>query len=216
MNVDWVKSSEPLLGKYWKRKHPLDYANRYQLVVMVILSAQTNDNLINKVAKEFFIRFPSMHDLATASIEQIMEPLKTVRNFRHKATWLSLIAQKLGDEKNMPTTLEEITKLPGIGRKSANVIMRESGNKPEGIMVDLHVIRVANRLGISEGDTSDKVERPLMAIYPRELWGEIGMAMSYLGREICRPKPNCPECMMKNVCQYYNTVVKPALINTAG
>lgn len=157
-----------------------------------------------------------MQDLAGASIEQIMEPLKTVRNFRHKANWLSQISQKLGDENNIPTTIEEFKKLPGIGRKSANVIMRESGNEAEGIMVDLHVLRVADRLGVAEGDNSDKVEKQLMAVYQKEIWGEIGMALSFHGREICRPKPRCPECVMKDVCRYYNTVVKDTPIDIAG
>ena len=102
--------------------------------------------------------------------------------------------------------MAELIKLPGIGRKSANVIIRESGDNAEGIIVDLHVIRVAPRLGIAEGDKPEKIEKQLMEIIPQNRWNETGMALSYLGREICRPTdPKCKSCMMNKVCRYYNS-----------
>jgi endonuclease-3 len=94
--------------------------------------------------------------------------------------------------------------LPGIGRKSANVIMREAGAAPEGVMVDLHVVRVAPRLGIASGTDATKIEKQLMQILPKKDW-DAGMAMSFLGREICRPKPKCEICLMRPVCTYYQT-----------
>ena len=101
-------------------------------------------------------------------------------------------------------TLDQLTGLAGIGRKSANVIMRESGVKAEGIIVDLHVVRVAPRLGIASGTDPKKLEKQMMELLLPEQWGEAGMAISFLGREICRPSnPKCPECLMKKVCDFY-------------
>jgi endonuclease III len=102
--------------------------------------------------------------------------------------------------------MAELIKLPGIGRKSANVIIRESGDHAEGIIVDLHVLRVAPRLGIAVGDKPEKIEKQLMEIIPQNRWNETGMSMSFLGREICRPtNPKCNICVMNKVCKYYNS-----------
>jgi len=147
MKVNWIESIDPLLKQYSERKHPLDYKNRYQLVVMVILSAQDSDKHINDLAKEFFKAYPSMSELAKANVEDI-ERLAKVTNFANKSNWLSKLANTVGDDSKIPTTMAELIKLPGIGRKSANVIIRESCNEAEGIIVDLHVLRVAPRLGV--------------------------------------------------------------------
>jgi len=97
--------------------------------------------------------------------------------------------------------------LPGVGRKSANVILREAGKAPEGVIVDLHVVRVAPRLGIATGADPKKIEKQIMEALPQKEW-DAGMAMSFLGREICRPKPKCELCLMRPVCQYYQNIVK--------
>jgi endonuclease III len=207
MDINWSEAIEPLLKQYAGKKHPLDYSNRYQLVVMVILSAQDSDKHINEIAKNFFKFFPSMSELAQASIEDIQRLISSVRNFGNKSKWLTQLGQAIGDDTKIPRTLEELTKLPGIGRKSANVIIRESGNDAEGIIVDLHVIRVAPRLGVAEGDKPEKIEKQLMGIFPKSQWNEIGMALSFLGREICRPaNPHCDICLMNAVCKYRNSL----------
>jgi endonuclease-3 len=105
--------------------------------------------------------------------------------------------------------MEGLTALPGIGRKSASVILREAGRPAEGVIVDLHVVRVAQRLGIVRVADPKKIEERLMKILPQKEW-DAGMAMSFLGREICRPIPECPVCLMKGVCKYYKTRVKPS------
>ena len=108
-------------------------------------------------------------------------------------------------DENIPLTMAELTELPGIGRKSANVIKRESGAKAEGIIVDLHVVRVAPRLGIASGKNAKKIEKKMTNILPQSQW-DVGMAMSFLGREIFRPtNPKCEECVMNTVCAYYNS-----------
>jgi len=202
-----TESLEQLMQLYHNRKHPLHYQSRYQLLVMVILSAQDSDKHINELAPAFFEAYPSLNSLAKTTAEDLHRYINTVRNFGNKASWLVKLGQTVGVDEKIPTTMTELTKLPGIGRKSANVIIRESGNEAEGIIVDLHVVRVAPRIGIASGTQPEKIEKQIMAIVPRERWNEIGMAISFLGREICRPtSPKCDICVMNKVCNYYNEI----------
>jgi len=171
---------------------------------MVVLSAQDSDRHINQLAPEFFSAFPDMEALAKADAESLYPLIDKVRNFGNKTKWLLALASAIKEDKNIPTTLEELTALPGIGRKSANVILREMGKKAEGIIVDLHVVRVAPRLGIATGTDPKKLEKQMMEVLDQSDWGEVGMAISFLGRETCRPKnPKCPDCVMNKVCDYY-------------
>ncbi|MFT3754142.1 MAG: endonuclease III [Paludibacter sp.] len=207
MAQNWIEHLEPLMKQYAGRKHPLDYHSRYQLLVMVILSAQDSDKHINELAPVIFDAYPSMNSLAKATEEDLHQYINTVRNFGNKAAWLVKLAEQIGDDDNIPRTMAELTKLPGIGRKSANVIIRESGDVAEGVIVDLHVVRVAPRIGIASGTQPEKIEKQIMAIVPKERWNDIGMAISFLGREICRPtNPKCDVCIMNKVCHYYNGI----------
>lgn len=209
MGKNWLKYLEPLLKQYGKRKHPLDYKNRYQLLVMVILSAQDSDKHINELAASFFEAYPSIKSLAKATPEDLYRYLGSVRNFGNKSGWLVKLAQIIGEDKKIPQTLDDLIKLPGIGRKSANVIIRESGGKAEGVIVDLHVLRVAPRIGFATGTQPEKIEKQIMAIVPQERWNEVGMAISFLGREICRPSnPKCDICLMNKVCKYYKETLE--------
>ncbi len=192
----------PLLKKYEHKKHPLEHSNIYQLMVMVVLSAQSTDDAVNKMAPKFFADIPNMEALAKFTPQMLFPYLSGIRNFAHKAAWLVGIAQKLGTDKAIPLSQEALTELPGIGRKSANVILREAGVPPEGVIVDLHVVRVAPRLGIVKEEDPKKMEQALMKILPKDEW-DAGMAMSFLGREICRPKPECERCLMNAVCGFY-------------
>jgi endonuclease-3 len=201
--VDWNRELKPLIKQYKGRKHPLEYGNPYQLLVMVVLSAQDSDRHINSLAPELFKAFPDMKALAKADAADLLKTIGGVRNAQNKAKWLLGIAKELKQDKNIPASLDALTELAGIGRKSANVILRETGNKAEGIMVDLHVVRVAPRLGIATGTDPKKIELQMMDVLDPKLWGEVGMAMSFLGREICRPtNPKHDECVMRDVCAY--------------
>jgi endonuclease-3 len=206
-NVNWPEAIQPLLKKYKGTQHPLEYKNIYQLVVMVVLSAQDNDRNINKLAPDLFKAFPDMKSLSKATDKSLHSYISKVRNFGNKTKWLLGIAEKIKADKNIPLTLEGLTELPGVGRKSANVILREAGKKPEGVIVDLHVVRVAPRLGIASGADPKKIEKQIMDALPQKDW-DAGMAMSFLGREICRPKPKCELCLMRPVCRYYQEVIK--------
>ena len=208
--TDWHKAIQPLLKKYKKTKHPLEYKNIYQLVVMVVLSARDSDKNINSVAPKLFESYPDMKALSTATEETLFPLISKVRNFANKAQWLMEIAKTIKTDKNIPQTHEALTALKGIGSKSANVILRESGKPAEGVIVDLHVVRVAPRLGIATGTDPKKIEKQIMETLPRKDW-DAGMAMSFHGREICRPQPKCEICFMRPVCLYYNTVMKKLL-----
>jgi endonuclease-3 len=201
--TDWQKEIQPLLKKYKGKKHPLNYNSMYELMVAVVLSAQDSDRNINKIAPALFSAFPDMKALSKADAESLYPFVNKVRNFGNKTKWLLQIASTLKRDENIPKTMEELTALSGIGRKSANVIMREAGVKAEGIIVDLHVVRVAPRLGIATGTDPKKIEKQLMDVLAPKDWGEAGMAISFLGREICRPQnPKHEECVMNKVCEY--------------
>ncbi len=203
-NTDWSKALKPLLDKYKGKAHPLEYKNLYQLVVMVILSAQDSDKNINNLAPDLFKAFPNMKALATASEKELFEFISKVRNFGNKTKWLMTLAKTLKEDKNIPLTMEALIELPGIGRKSANVIMRGAGIKAEGVIVDLHVVRVSPRIGIATGTDPKKIEKQIMDVIPEKDWGEIGMAISFLGREICRPTgPKHHECPVSKTCAYF-------------
>lgn len=203
--VNWGEAFKPLMKKYKGKKHPLDYESTYQLLVMVVLSAQDSDRNINSLAPAFFKVFPNMEALSTVNDPELLYPyISKVRNFGNKAKWLTKIAQQVKKDKDIPMTMEGLTALPGIGRKSANVIMRESGIKAEGVIVDLHVVRVGERLGVTKSSDPKKIEQDIMQVVPEKDWGEVGMAISFLGREICRPShPQHDECPMAKVCEYY-------------
>jgi endonuclease III len=201
--INWSEAIKPLLKKYKDKKHPLEYKNLYQLVIMVVLSAQDSDRHINQLAPKLFAVFPNMQSLSRATSDSLYPFIGEVRNFANKAKWLIELSQKIKKDGNIPLTLDELTELPGIGRKSANVIKREAGAPAEGVIVDLHVVRVAPRLGIASGTDPKKIEKQIMDELPEKDW-DAGMAMSFLGREICRPQPKCEICLMNRICAYYN------------
>ena len=201
---NWETKLEPILEKYKGKKHPLEYQNTYQLLVMVVLSAQDSDANINKIAPALFDKYPTLNSLSKTDLETFIPYISKVRNFQTKANWLLEIAKTIQEDKNIPLTMSGLTALKGIGRKSANVILRETNKPAEGIIADLHVIRVAPRIGIiKESKDGNKVEKDLIQILPKNIWSEIGMAISFLGRETCRPKPKCEECLITDVCNYY-------------
>lgn len=203
--VDWPDAMNPLIKKYKNAKHPLEARNLFEMLVMVVLSAQTTDVLINQLAPVLFKAIPTMEALAKVKPEDLHPYISKVRSFGNKAKWLVQIASVLKKDSAIPLTMDELVNLPGIGRKSANVIKRFAKAKAEGIVVDVHVLRVAPRLGIVGEDKPDKVEKEMMAILPETEW-DSGMCMSFLGREICRPEPLCESCLMNKVCAYYKNL----------
>ena len=180
---------------------------------MVVLSAQDSDVHINQIAPVLFEAYPNMGSLAKSNFDVLYPYISSVQNFGTKAKWLLEIAQTIKKDKNIPLTMNSLVALKGIGQKSANVIMREAKVPAKGIIADLHVIRVTPRIGlITETQDGIKAEKQLMQVLPREIWGEIGMAISLLGREICRPKPRCEECPINKICNYYKNIYQKIAI----
>lgn len=201
--INWPEAIKPLLKKYKNSPHPLDAKNLYQMLIMVVLSAQSTDNVINGLAPALFEAYPNMQSLSNATIETLAPFISKARNFNNKGKWIIAIAKEIKKDSKIPLNLQELIELPGIGRKSANVILRYAKASAEGVVVDIHVVRVAPRLGIATGDDANKIEKQIMEVLPQKEW-DAGMAMSFLGREICRPTPECEICLMKKVCAYYN------------
>lgn len=202
---DWEAILKPIIKTYKGRKHPLDYSNLYELMVAVLLSAQDSDAHINKIMPLFIEKYPNLEAIASTNLNAIENIISPVINSKNKASWLYEIAKTLEKNENIPLTLHHLIQLKGIGRKSANVILKEMNQPAEGIIADLHVIRVAPRIGLTdESKDGIKIEKQLMTILPKEIWNEIGMALSFLGREICRPtNPKCSICSLKNDCNYF-------------
>ncbi len=205
---NWKENLEPLIDKYKGRKHPLDYKKTYQLLIMVILSAQDSDANINNITIPFFEKYPNLESISNSSIEEIAPYITKVKNYPTKTTWIYELAKLLKTDNDIPTNLTELINFKGIGRKSANVILRETNQKAEGIIVDLHVIRVAPRIGLTpKYEDGNKIEKLLMQQLPYEIWSEIGMAFSFLGREICRPtNPKCDDCPINKHCNYFKNL----------
>lgn len=202
---NWKENLQPLINKYKDKKHPLVYDNFYELLIMVILSAQDSDANINKVKVNFFEKYPNITSLSKSSSGEISSYITSVKNYSNKSNWIFETASIIQINKNIPTNLDDLIKLKGVGRKSANVILREMNKKAEGIIVDLHVIRVVSRIGLTpEIKDGNKIEKLLMKQLPYEIWNDIGMSFSFLGREICRPSnPKCDLCSINIHCQYF-------------
>lgn len=203
LQIDWNKGLLPLLKKYRGMAHPLQYANQYQLIIMIVLSARASDAMVNTLAPKFFSLYPSFNRLAKATPQELY-PILRVPGFRKKAEWIIDIAQRLSAVPDIPKTMKELVTLKGFGRKSANVFMSQIGVPAEGVIVDLHTMRVAPRLGIAVSSTPEKIERALMLHVKKNNWHKVGMALTYHGRETCRPtNPHCEECVVKSLCRFY-------------
>lgn len=203
MNHDWNEALAPLFERYGDAEHPLRFENRWQLLVVVLLAAQDSDAKINKLAPAFFAAYPDPQTAGEAEPEAVAEAIANVRSCRKKARWIVEIARAVGTEAGIPRTLEALVKLPGVGRKTANVIIRESRDPAAGVAVDLHVARVAKRLGIATKDKADAIEQELMAALPRERWNDAGIALTLLGRTLCRPTaPDCVRCPVLAACAH--------------
>lgn len=188
---------------YPNPKTELNFKNPYQLACAVIMSAMCTDKLVNKVTPAFFERFPTPKDLAEADVEEIKKYIKSVNFFNNKAKSLNGMAQvliaKYGGK--MPKTMEELLVLPGVARKSANVILNEVFNIAEGFVVDTHIARVSNRLGLTTNKQPIKIEQDLMKLFDRKDWRLLSSALVLHGRYICvARKPKCVECVLNKVC----------------
>ncbi len=181
----------------------LDYRTPWELLVATILSAQCTDERVNRVTPELFRRWPGPEELARAPLEEIEALVRPTGFFRNKARALRECARTLVAEHGgeVPRELEAMVRLPGVGRKTANVVLGEGHGIPAGIAVDTHVKRVARRLGLSRETNPLKIERDLEALVPREAWIGFSMRLVLLGRRICTARrPRCEACPLAALC----------------
>ena len=188
---------------YPKTTTALRWRDPFQLLVATILSAQCTDERVNAVTKELFKRYRTPKDLARASREELEELIRPTGFFRNKAKALQGAAAKLVEEfgGKVPDSLEELTRLPGVARKTANVVLGTCFGIPAGVVVDTHVRRVAGRLGLTSERDPVKIERDLMELVPESEWIGFSHRLIWLGREVCRArKPRCEECVLADLC----------------
>jgi len=191
------------LEKVFPDKLELNFSTPFELVVAVVLSAQERDAKVNEVTKELFKKFNTPQQFANASLEEIEKEISSVSFYKNKAKYTKEISQilveKYGGE--VPKSIEELEKLPGIGRKSANMILYNAFGINEGIAVDRHVLRVSQRLGLTKQQKPEKVEQELMKLVPKDQWGKFSNLLILLGRYICiAQKPKHSECPLYDLC----------------
>jgi endonuclease-3 len=191
------------LEKVFPDKLELNFSTPFELVVAVVLSAQERDAKINEITKELFKKFNTPQQFANASLEEIEKEISSVSFYKNKAKYIKEISQilveKYGGE--VPKSIEELEKFPGIGRKSANMILYNAFGINEGIAVDRHVLRVSQRLGLTKQQKPEKAEQELMKLVPKDQWGKFSNLLILLGRYICTAqKPKHSECPLYDLC----------------
>jgi len=182
----------------------LNFETSFQLAIAVILSAQCTDERVNKTTKIVFKKHPTVQDFNKLSIEELMEQFKNINFYRNKSKNIKELCTVLVNEYNgeIPNNPDELVKLPGIGRKSANVILNDAFKNPCGIAVDTHVKRISGRLGVTEETDPSKIEMDLLESLPKEYWYKANHLFVHYGRDICKAKkPNCSECIIKEYCK---------------
>ena len=186
----------------------LHYRNAFELLGATILSAQSTDARVNMVTPALFHKYPDARALAKATPGELEPVILSTGFFRQKSKALIGMAQALVAEHkgSVPADMELLTRLPGVGRKTANVVLGHALGVP-GLPVDRHVLRVSNRIGIAEGDDPVKVEEQLCAALPKEMWTLASDVQILHGRRICKPKPLCDQCSVRNDCDYFRLVV---------
>ena len=199
--------AEALYGRL-ERQYPdarceLDYQTPFQLLVATILSAQCTDKRVNMVTPSLWQRYDSVAALAAAPPEEMEALIKSTGFFRSKTKSVLGMANALLERHagEVPATMEELVRLPGVGRKTANVILGNAFGKSEGVVVDTHIARLSARLGLTTETDPEKIEQALMRLFPRERWTMLAHLLIFHGRRVCDArKPKCGECALRDIC----------------
>jgi endonuclease-3 len=193
-----------ILAEAWPQaKVELDHESAYELLVATILSAQSTDKRINQVTPALFARYPNARALAEAELPELEEQIRSTGFFRMKAKHILGMARAVVERHDgeIPRTMEELTALPGVARKTANVVLGSIFGVASGVVVDTHVARLARRLGLTEETDPEKIERDLMAVIPRERWIDFAHQIIWHGRRVCfARKPDCEHCALAPLC----------------
>jgi endonuclease III len=181
----------------------LHHRNPYELLIATILSAQCTDERVNMVTPELFERYPDAARMAGAEQEEIETLIKSTGFYRNKAKNILGAARRIVSEYGgeVPDTMDDLLSLPGVARKTANVVLGNAYGKATGVVVDTHVKRLANRLGLTQSDKPDKIEKDLMALVPQDQWIDVSHLLLFHGRRVCNArKPDCPACTLRELC----------------
>lgn len=181
----------------------LDFETPFQMVIAVMLSAQCTDERVNKTTPELFEKYATPQDICDMDIDKLEEIIHPCGFYKNKAKNIKEMAKKILEKYNgqVPQTMEELISLPGVGRKSANVIMLEVYNNPQGIAIDTHAKRIAKRVGLSKENTPEKIEQDILKLIPKKYYKDVNHLLVWHGRKICDArKPKCTECPIKEFC----------------
>jgi len=191
-----------------EKEHPdakiaLHYSNPLELLVATMLSAQSIDETINKVTKTLFKKYTKPADYANSDLKELERDIRSTGFYHNKAKNLKNSAKMLVEKYNskVPETMEELTKLPGVARKTANIVLNNAYGVIAGVAVDTHVRRLAQRIGLTENKDPNKIEKDLMSIVPKDKWMRITDLLIFHGRRVCTAKkPNCAGCALSKIC----------------
>ena len=207
MSTDEVVKIIKLLKKtYPDAKCSLNFETPFELAIAVMLSAQCTDERVNKTTPALFLKYNKPEDFANLDVSIIEKIIHPCGFYKNKAKNIKNMSIMLLEQFNgsVPQNMDDLMKLPGIGRKSANVIMLEAFNKPQGIAVDTHAKRISNRLGLSNNTDPLKIEQDLLKIIPYEYLKDVNHLFMWLGRDCCKaPNPNCENCILKDNCTFH-------------
>lgn len=198
-----LKVIELLEREHSDAKIALHYTNPLELLVATILSAQCTDERVNMVTKTLFKKYAKVEDYANADLKELEQDIKSTGFYRNKAKNIKKTSQLLVEKyhSKVPETMEELLELPGVARKTANIVLANAFGVVEGVAVDTHVRRLAQRLGLSGNDDPGKIEKDLMRIVPKDKWMRITDLLIFHGRRVCTAKrPNCTACVLNKIC----------------
>jgi endonuclease-3 len=198
-----VEVVERLHEEYPDTTISLNFSTRFELLVAVILSAQCTDERVNKETADLFEKYRSVEDFAEADQDELAEDLNSITYYNNKASYIREAAQTILEEHDgdVPDTMSALTDLPGVGRKTANVVLQHAHDVVEGIVVDTHVQRLTRRLGITEEERPEAIEDDLMPLVPESEWQELTHLLISHGRAVCTARnPDCGECVLADIC----------------
>lgn len=207
-NVSYAKQQatailERLAARYPAPRSQLEAGTPWEILVSTVLAAQCTDARVNLVTPELFGRWPGPAELALAEQAELESVIRSTGLFRSKARHLIAAARLVVSDYQgrVPETMADLTRLPGVARKTANIVLWDGFGRNEGVAVDTHVRRISFRLGLTLSDRPEVIERDLMRLFPRESWGDLNHRLVWFGREVCfARKPNCPACELADLC----------------
>ena len=203
-----IEIIKDLKKMYPDAKCSLNFNTPFEMLVAVCLSAQCTDDRVNQVTPKLFEVYKTPEDFANCNLHTLESLIHPCGFYKNKAKNLKAAGRKIMSDFNgkVPESMEELITIPGVGRKSANVIMLEAFNNPQGIAVDTHAKRLANRLGFSKESDPTKVEQDLLNLIPKEYWKDVNHIFIWHGRKVCSSlKPKCESCLLKNKCKFQST-----------